>query len=109
VQSADEVGGRRIADRQSEGEQLARVHRADGHGEPAVEEAEHGERPERSGEPPEVEAQPEDAAERRHGEEPDQAGGHDLRPSSEAPPAVGRIRSSRTRVVVLLPAPFGPR
>ena len=30
-------------------------------------------------------------------------------PSSAARPAVGRIRSSRMRISVLLPAPFGPR
>ena len=30
-------------------------------------------------------------------------------PSSAARPEVGRIRSSRRRIVVLLPAPFGPR
>jgi hypothetical protein len=31
------------------------------------------------------------------------------RPSSEARPSVGRIRSSRSLMVVLFPAPFGPR
>jgi hypothetical protein len=32
-----------------------------------------------------------------------------VRPSTEARPPLGRIRSSRMRIVVVLPAPFGPR